>query len=98
MVSIDVLHAVDLGVAQDLAGNVFNEYIRHFAPGRSIKDKVSALWVKLSAHYKAMRTPCRLDNLIIEMVKRDGKAPKHCGQRVRRPGAQYLSVCSWRWR
>ena len=76
MVGIDILHAVDLGVAQDLAGNVLSEYIDKFANGRNRKEKVTFCWQKLKKYYSSMKPTSRLDALSWPMVKRDGKAPK----------------------
>ena len=76
MVCIDVLHAVDLGVAQEIAGNVFYEALGTFAAGRNKALQVANLQLKLKAHYKRMKTANRIGELTPEMLKKDGKAPK----------------------
>ena len=76
MVCIGVLHALDLGVSQDLEGNVLWEYLTKFAEGRTLKVKVEALWDMLRAHYQATRTANRVQTLTLEMVKQDKKGPK----------------------
>ena len=76
MVTVDVLHCLDLGVTQDLVGNIVYEYARNFAHGRSLKQKISHTWGQLTEHYRAMATPCRLQALTLEMVRKEGKSPK----------------------
>ena len=48
-IGIDVLHALDLGVTQDLIGNVMWEYVTHFASGKNLSEKVKSLGLKLQA-------------------------------------------------
>ena len=76
MICIDVLHAVDLGVAQEIVGNVFYEALGTFAAGKNKTIQVANLQLQLKAHYRRMRTGNRIGQLTIEMLKKDGKAPK----------------------
>ena len=74
---IDVLHICDLGVTQDLIGNVLWEFISGgFVTGRTISDRVKQTALRLKAHYKALQTPVRIDALSAEMIRREGKGPK----------------------
>ena len=70
---IDVLHAVDLGVAQDAIGNILWEFLRSYAEGRNTKEKLAFLWTKLKAHYHALKTTNRLQDITQEMIKQDKK-------------------------
>ena len=74
MIVLDWLHIVDLGIAQDLIGSLFAEYIRD-GPATK-KDNLKELWGRLLTFYREMKVPCRLDNLTEEMFQRSGKAPK----------------------
>ena len=47
MVTVDILHALDLGIAQDLTGILIWEYIHKIAPGKTIADRVKSTWAKL---------------------------------------------------
>ena len=86
-VGIDVLHALDLGVTQDLIGNVLWEWVTQFAPGRNLSEKVKSVALKLKEHYKVFHTPCRIDALSQEMIRQDGKSPK-----LRAKGAETKGV------
>ena len=72
---IDWLHAVDQGVAADYLGNLFR-LISSKLPGRSLKVRTAALWVRIQAGYTANNTADRLQNLVPTMIKQDKKAPK----------------------
>ena len=75
-ICIDVLHALDLGLAQEIVGNVLFEALGVFAAGRNRKEQVQDLQSKMKDHYKRMGTKNRINQLTAEMIKRDGKAPK----------------------
>lgn len=75
-VTIDVLHAVDLGVAQDVVGNLFWHWLRHHATAPTNKGKILQLWQKLREHYTTAKTTTKLQALTWEMVKLPEKAPK----------------------
>ena len=88
MVTIDPLHAMDLGFSQDLLGNVLWEFQKcGLCPGSNVKDRVAALWLKLKAHYIALGTPNRIQALTVEMLKMDKKGPK-----LRTKGAETRSL------
>ena len=75
---LDWLHIVDLGIAQDIAGNVFTMCISPVGlPGSNQAIRLKALWVKILAWYKENKVPVRLDNLTIEMFhSKNGKPSK----------------------
>jgi len=76
-VTIDVLHALDLGFSQDLIGNVVWEYSEHFAAGGTQSQRMAYVFVKLKEHYMKMRTTNRLQALTVEMVRSEAsKSPK----------------------
>ena len=76
-IGIDVLHCCDLGITQDLCGNVLWEYLNgNFLIGKTIKERVLALDAQLRAHYKIFRPPSKIDNLAEEMIRQTGKGPK----------------------
>ena len=74
MICIDMLHAVDLGIAQEIVGNIFWEALGSFAPGKNHKLQVAELERKLKAHYSSMKTRNRIGHLTKDMIRRDGKA------------------------
>ena len=78
MVTVDVLHAMDLGVSQDILGNLFWEMV--WTPGvlggGNQEARTQALWVLVKAHYKAMKTENRLQKLTLTMIRTDSKPPK----------------------
>eukprot|EP00974_Lingulodinium_polyedra_P003357 314871-Lingulodinium_polyedra.AAC.1 len=77
MVCTDVLHAVDLGVAQDAIGNVLWEFANSpLCTGRTIEDRVQETWALLKEHYTVMRTPNRLQSLTVPMLKVHKEGPK----------------------
>jgi hypothetical protein len=87
-VCIDVLHALDLGVTQDAVGNILYAYIQSgLVVGRTFEARVRQVWLQLLAHYKQFRTPNRLQNLTVEMVRKQGKPPK-----LRAKGAETKGV------
>ena len=67
---------MDLGVTQEVLGSVLFEALGTFARGRGRTAQVQDLLVKLKEHHGRMRTPNRLNALTVDMIKRDGKAPK----------------------
>eukprot|EP00974_Lingulodinium_polyedra_P045324 4346291-Lingulodinium_polyedra.AAC.1 len=77
MVAIDVLHAVDLGVAQDAIGNALWEFLHSACcAGANLKEKAKQTWMLLKDHYKQVAPPTRLQNLTLEMIRQPGKPPK----------------------
>ena len=78
---IDVLHCVDLGVAQDATGSFFYEMVHNgngFLDGTTVEKRVQSLWKMISGFYKQFRTPSRLQALTPEMIckKKAGAKPK----------------------
>lgn len=76
LIVIDVLHALDLGVTQEVLGSVLYEALGSFAKGRNKEQQIQALKVKLKNHDQPMKTSICVNNLSLDMVKRDGKSPK----------------------
>ncbi len=78
MITIDVLHCLDLGVTQDCLGNLFWECITHptFLSGGSKQKRVDTLRGMILAHYREFKTSVRLQGLTVEMIKQDQKMPK----------------------
>ena len=69
-VSIGVLHCMDLGVTQDIIGNIFLEAITTLDwPGRSMADKVKTLWLRMQSFYKANRTNNRLQSVTLNTFR-----------------------------
>ena len=76
---IDCLHAIDLGVAADVAGSFFAELIfakDGFLAGPTVENRVSALWILIKEQYKLLKTPCRLQALTKEMIVKSTKNAK----------------------
>ena len=78
-VVIDVLHCCDLGVSQDAVGNLFWYAIAvsTLLEGRTQAQRCSSLFMMIKTFYKEPTTrDNKLQNLTLEMVKRDKKSPK----------------------
>ena len=52
----DYMHALDLGIGQDLVGGALHHCLQ-FMPGANRSQRLAALWAKLRTWYKAHRTP-----------------------------------------
>ena len=77
MIMIDLLHTLDLGVSQDILGNLFHEALgTNVLEGRSKKDSCVSLLNKIKKHYREVNAPTRISNLSVEMIKVCGKKPK----------------------
>ncbi len=79
-VCIDVLHCVDLGIALDAIGNLFWILVHEkigFLTGSTIEARVVSLWNRVNTLYKQHKTPCRLQQLTREMIKRKKTANSH---------------------
>lgn len=75
-ICIDVLHALDLGLSQDIVGNVLYESLGPYAIGRNKTLQLEDLMRKLKNHYSRMKTNNRIDKLTMDMIRKTGKAPK----------------------
>ena len=82
-ICIDVLHACDLGSTQEIIGNILYESLGKYAKGKSRKNKLQDLIIKIKQHYKLMCTSNRINTLTMDMIKRDAKPP-----RLRAKGAE----------
>ena len=76
MVCIDVLHCMDLGVSQDILGNLFIECLGTICKGKNRKLQTAALWERIKKYYKAFDPPTQLQSITYEMIKAEKKAPK----------------------
>jgi hypothetical protein len=76
-VCIGVMHCVDLGVTQEVLGNIFSEYLEKGGlPGRSQKIRCETLWVKLKTWYKLVKPKSQIQTLTVTKFKRgDGTTP-----------------------
>ena len=63
MVTIDVLHACDLGTTQDFLGNLFFEAMENLFVGANREARLKELWKDLKAYIKVMRPPSALQGL-----------------------------------
>ena len=75
-ITIDVLHALDLGATKDAIGNLMWECLGTICKGRSRKDQVGELWKKMKNYYKIYKPPSQIQKLTEEMIKCDKKPPK----------------------
>ena len=75
-ICIDSLHAMDLGFTQEICGNIFWECLGIYAVGKNKKQQIGDFVMKLKAHYKRMKTPNCISTVTLDMLKKDGKAPK----------------------
>ena len=76
MVMIDVLHCMDLGVSQDILGNIMWEALEWVCEGSSRKAKVVDLWKQIKEYYDEFKPTTMLQALTVEMIKQTKKAPK----------------------
>ena len=66
-VVLDWLHIVDLGISQDLIGNLFHEIVLGGLPGANKNERLQSLWLRLKTFYVANKTTVRLGELTLEM-------------------------------
>ena len=76
LICIDVLHACDLGVTQEVLGSIFFEALGVFARGSNRAAQVVYLFRHMQAYYKRISTTNRLSSLTVEMIKQQNKPPK----------------------
>ncbi len=74
LVGIDWLHTMDLGVSQDVMGNLFVEAME--LQGGSRASQLSWLWEGICLFYKRHKPCSQLTNLTQDMIFKPGKAPK----------------------
>ena len=75
-VTLDWLHVVDLGIAQDLIGNLFHEAVLGGLDGPNKEARLKVLWENLLQYYSEAKSPSKLDNLTLEMFERAKQPPK----------------------
>ena len=76
-IMVDVLHCLDLGVAQEALGNLFFYFITSkVCPGSNRSQQILHLWHKIQAYYKEACPPTRIGKLTEEMVKQKSKKPR----------------------
>ena len=77
MVCIDVLHCLDLGVNQDILGNILYEYLRSGLPqGTNQETRVRSILKEIKEHQRQASSPNKLQGLTVDMIKGQGKPPK----------------------
>ena len=89
MLTIDTLHCMDLGVSQDILGNLFWEYLA-LLPGSNQDKRVKALLLEIKEHQRKFNSPTKLQGLSLEMIKRDKEPPK-----LRTKGGETRSLMSF---
>jgi hypothetical protein len=75
LIVVDVLHALDLGVAQDALGNLFKEALHQKYAGTT-DQKVKALFADIKGYYRRAQPPSQLQGLTLEMIQSGHKSPK----------------------
>ena len=81
MVVIDVLHAMDLGITQDILGNLFFAYMNSsLCTGSNKATRLSELWNRIKAYYRDKKPPTKINKLTYEMVKLNKKGPRFRGK------------------
>ena len=80
MIQLDWLHVVELGVGQDLCGNIFWQCLRRKAggvlAGNNVDARLDSLNSMLRAYNKESRPPNPINKLTMGMVKRKSEPPK----------------------
>ena len=76
MVCIGVLHCCDLGVTQEIIGNVMWEALEALFVASNREKRKVLLWADLKRYYKLTKPPSQIQGLTVEMIKKDKKAPK----------------------
>ena len=94
LICIDVLHACDLGVTQEVLGSIFFEALGVFALGSNRVAQVVDLFRHMQAHYKRMGTTNRLSFLTVEMINQQNKPQKFFKQEAPR----HAIWCHLLWR
>ncbi|CAE6911750.1 unnamed protein product [Symbiodinium sp. CCMP2592] len=69
----DWLHAVDMGISADIAGQLLLELAAKYE-GRSLKDRVSSLWLDVQELYKEHMVTDRLHKLTPEVLNKGKKS------------------------
>ena len=69
----DWLHAVDMGISADIAGQLLLELSAKYE-GRSLKDRVSGLWLDVQELYKEHMVTDRLQKLTPEVLNKGKKS------------------------
>lgn len=99
----DWLHAVDLGVAADMLGQIFDFFIRTKGlagtPGKTIAARCKALWLDIQLWYKAQKVTDKLQNLTPAMIRRSNqKWPKlRCSAAQARALVPYAAARAQQW-
>ena len=68
----DWLHAVDMGIAADICGQLLFELSEKY-PARSLKDRLSLLWLEVPELYKENEVGDRLARLAPDVIKKRKK-------------------------
>ena len=76
---IDWLHVADLGVTQDLLGNLLYHLVatNRYLKGTSQEERVKEIFLKMQQYYAQTEAPARLDNLTLLMLRKNSaSSPK----------------------
>ena len=75
----DWLHAVDMGIAADICGQLLFELSGKYL-ARSLKDRLSLLWLEVQELYKKHEVGDRLARLAPDVINKGKKqhGPLHC--------------------
>ena len=70
---IDWLHVADLGVTQDLLGNLLYHLVatNRYLKGTSQEERVKEIFLKMQQYYAQTEVPARLDNLTLLMLRKN---------------------------
>ena len=77
-IGVDVLHAMDLGITQDIVGNTLWECLALFGGAREKRaSKVAKMEAAMKDHNRLFKVVCVIDHLTEEMLwKKDTPSPK----------------------
>ena len=82
-VVIGVLHCLDLGVTQEVCGNVMWEALEWLDWGSKLRSaRCATMWIRLQQHYKEQRTPVHIQSLSLTVKRQNGKPPKFRAKRA----------------
>ena len=74
-IMIDWLHTIDLGLSQDVVGNVFWYVVPKLGVANQ-EENIRRLWARILAFYKENSTPSRLQSITRDMIKDGAEPPK----------------------
>ncbi len=75
MILVDVLHTLDLGVSQWVAGAVLHDFLREPSYGGTVPVRLHRLQRELDQWRRATRARGTVDRLSVKMIQRPGESP-----------------------